>query len=115
MIKPRVRTLDVRRVKVAEKKADPFYLSPEWRALVEELIVERFGSRANARCEDPQCRSPRRRGIRVYGDHVQELRDGGAALDPGNVLFRCGACHTRKTARARAARIAADPRGEVDP
>ena len=69
------------------------------------LIIQRFGSRANAHCEDPECRQPHRRGIRVFGDHIQERRDGGADFDPANVLCRCGSCHTRKTAEQRAARM----------
>jgi len=106
MLTGRVATLDVRIAKPPPKKADPFYLSPEWRALLARLMVERFGSPANARCEDPLCKSPGRRGVRLFGDHVHELKDGGAPLDPHNVLFRCGSCHTRKTAEARAVRNA---------
>lgn len=86
------------------KQADSFYTSPEWRALMEAIIRERFGSRDNARCEDPQCRTPYRRGIRIFGDHIREVKDGGALLDKANVLCRCGACHSRKTAEQRAAR-----------
>src|SRR5690348_2732457 len=43
------------RAKVAlpAKKADPFYLSPEWRALMAAIIKARFGGPENARCEDP--------------------------------------------------------------
>lgn len=95
------------RAKVAlpAKVADPFYLSMEWRTLVERLKIERFGSAKNARCQDHQCRSPERRGIRVFGDHVRELKDDGAKLDPHNVLFRCGSCHTRVTAERRATRL----------
>lgn len=81
-----------RAIKVEQpaKKADSFYLSPEWRTFMDALIIERFGSRANARCEDPECKQPRRRGIRIFGDHVKELKDGGAPLDKRNVLCRCG-------------------------
>lgn len=92
------------KMKAAAKLADPFYLSPEWRALMDSIIVERFGSRERARCEDPDCKAPHRRGIRIFGDHIKELRDGGAMLDRGNVLCRCGSCHSLKTAAARAAR-----------
>lgn len=94
------------RVKVRhpDKVVQPFYLTPEWRALMDAIIAERFGSKANARCEDPECRQPYRRGIRIFGDHVREVRDGGALLDKGNILCRCGSCHTRKTAAERAKR-----------
>src|SRR5690554_95167 len=87
------------------KRADSFYLSPEWRALVDGEMIRRFGSKANARCEDAACKSPHRRGIRLFGDHIHERKDGGAPLDPANVMFRCGSCHSRKTAEARAARL----------
>lgn len=107
----RVAAADFRRVRPAPKTADSFYLSPEWRAFVEALIVERFGSKANARCEDKQCRHPHRLGIRVFGDHIVELKDDGPALSKANILFRCGACHTRKTAEQRARRLAQPPAG----
>jgi hypothetical protein len=42
----------------------------------------------------------------VFGDHIVELRDGGAPLDPANVLLRCGRCHTTKTVAERARRTA---------
>ena len=93
------------KVRQPEKRAVPFYLSPEWRGLVDREMERRFGGRAKARCQDPECRSPWRRGIRLFGDHVVELKDGGAALDPNNIVFRCGACHSRKTAEARAVRF----------
>jgi hypothetical protein len=67
-----------------------------------EIIAER-----GRRCEDTDHDPSRPRiGVRLFGDHIRELQDGGAALDKRNVLLRCGACHTRKTARARAARMA---------
>ncbi len=43
--------------------------------------------------------------VRVFGDHIVELKDGGAPLDKANVMLRCGRCHTRKTIKARAARM----------
>src|SRR5258705_10909171 len=78
------------------KTADPVYASREWRALI-AAIIERRGRR----CEDPKCKTPGRTGMRVFGDHVVELKDGGALLDPGNVLLRCGSCPTRKTNERR--------------
>jgi 5-methylcytosine-specific restriction enzyme A len=96
----RVKSVDLRSAKPPAKVAAPFYLSTEWRALMKRLIAER--GRA---CQDPRCKAPHRRGIRVFGDHIVELQDGGAPLDPDNVLLRCGSCHTRKTAAARAERM----------
>jgi len=42
--------------------------------------------------------------IAFYTD-VVELRDGGAPLDPANVLLLCRPCHARKTNRARDERL----------
>jgi 5-methylcytosine-specific restriction enzyme A len=97
---PRIRLLEQRTALPPEKTVDPFYISPDWRALMAEIIAER-----GRRCEDPQCQRTRPPS-RVFGDHIVELRDGGAPLDKRNVLLRCGSCHTRKTAEARVARTA---------
>src|SRR6266567_944519 len=102
---PRVAPLDLRTARPPAKRADAFYLSQEWRSFVEMLIVERFGDKRNARCQDPQCEQRQRRGIRLFGDHVKERKDGGALFNKSNVLFRCGACHTRKTNEHRARRM----------
>lgn len=93
------------KVSVPDKKVEPFYLTPAWRMLVDDLIKQRFGSRAHARCQDSQCKQPHRRGIRLFGDHIVERKDGGADLDPNNVIFRCGSCHSRKTAQERQHRL----------
>lgn len=93
------------KIRTPQKKAEPFYLSAEWRALMDRIIAERFGGRDKARCEDPACKMPWRRGIRIFGDHIKEAKDGGALLDPSNILCRCGSCHTRKTAEARGQRL----------
>lgn len=81
------------------KQADPFYVSPEWKAFRNALIKER-----GWRCEDPKCEAPRGPWKQIYGDHIVEIADGGAKLDRHNVLLRCGACHGRKTRDARAKR-----------
>lgn len=41
---------------------------------------------------------------RVMGDHIKELKDGGAPLDPNNIELLCIRCHNRKTHKARADR-----------
>ena len=97
MLKPLISTMDHRTVRPRDVPPAAFYQSREWRQLVDRLMVERFGSRANARCEDPGCETPSRVGIRVYGDHIWELKDGGPPLDPSNIVFRCGSCHGHKT------------------
>lgn len=66
--------------------------------------------RAGYRCEDPDhdARQPRGGpGVTVYADHIEERQDAPCkALDIRNGMCRCAACHTRKTHRARAERIA---------
>lgn len=99
---PRITATDTRALKPPPKVADPFYRSPEWRKLVTQIIADR-----GRRCQD--CgRTHDRQGqpIRIFGDHVKELRDGGKALDARNVRLLCGACHTRKTLAERARRMA---------
>lgn len=99
----RIRTLshrtgvaDTRTTKPAPKRADPFYLSPEWTQLRSTLIRTR-----GARCQD--CG---RTDGRLFADHVVELQDGGAALDPANVRLLCQSCHGTKTVAERAKRMA---------
>ena len=101
-IGPRVAVIDTRRAKPPPKTVDPHYLTPEHRAWAAE------GARlAGGRCQDPLCKTPHRTGIRLFADHVKELKDGGAPLDPNNRVMRCGSCHSRKTAEERAKRMAA--------
>lgn len=106
---PRLAEAELRRVLPEEKTAESFYTSPAWLGLLDELYIERFGGKHLARCEDPECRHPHRRGIRLFGDHIKERRDGGADLDKKNILFRCGSCHSRKTQRVRAERLSSRP------
>jgi len=95
MLQPRLAALDTRRVLPPPKRAAAFYLSPEWRALMAAITKAR-----GKRCQ--QCG---RTDCRLFGDHIVELKDGGAPLDPSNVMLRCGSCHTAKTARVRAERM----------
>jgi len=60
------------------KKADPFYFSPAWRALV--AFVER---RSGGRCEVPGCRL----AAKVV-DHVVARRNGGPD-HPSNLRHLC--------------------------
>lgn len=87
------------RVSLPPKVADPFYHSPEWLALLDEIYRERGRC-----CED--CGATR---VRLFGDHIVEIKDGGARLDKRNVRIRCGRCHARKTAMVRGQRA----RGQV--
>jgi len=101
-LQPSLRTVDVRAAAPAPKRADPFYESPEWRAFVAQLVEKR-----GRICEDPKCDGRTHRpGMRVFADHLIELEDGGAPLDERNVMLRCGASHSKKTAEERAKRMA---------
>lgn len=98
------------------KKAEPFYLSPEWRKLRDTLIAER-----GRRCEvcgktHEGDGSP----VRLVADHSHERRDGGSSLDKRNIKLLCtraggngtaglGGCNNRKTARAKRERLGAQP------
>lgn len=94
MLKPSITARDPRSVKVAPKEAEPFYYSAEW-------IKLRDQERAAARgiCRRPGCG---KRGFIV--DHIVEIKDGGAKLDPRNVELLCSPHHGAKTAAARARR-----------
>ncbi len=96
-LKPRVASLDQRTARPPPKTANRFYLSPEWRWLIAEIITQR-----GRRCEE--CG---RRNCRIFGDHIVELQDGGSALDAKNIQILCGSCHTTKTNAERAKRTAA--------
>ncbi len=91
----RVSMLEQRIAPVETKVAEPFYQSAAWRALIEEIKRER-----GSRCETCQ------KFCRVLGDHVKELKDGGAPLDKANVKLACWPCHTIKTNKVRAQRTA---------
>lgn len=79
------------------KTALPFYLTPEhraWRALVI--------ARAGGRCQGSDCGHE---GVRLFADHIVEIRDGGVRLDPANGQALCGSCHGLKTAAERRRRL----------
>jgi 5-methylcytosine-specific restriction enzyme A len=99
VVKPLV-PLAPRRIPLPPKKAESFYLSPEWRKLIAGLVLSR-----GRRCE--KCgafRNDHGEPIRLFGDHIIELKDGGALLDENNVKILCPKCHSAKTAQARARR-----------
>lgn len=98
---PRVEAKDLRRVPPPPKQAAAAYGTPEHQAWRAEVM-----RRARGRCQTQGCG---RSGVRLFADHIIELRDGGAALDPTNGQALCGACHTRKTAAARGARASDRP------
>lgn len=91
-----------RRVTALPKRADRFYQSKEWRSLVARLKRER-----GAYCR--RCGAGGR-GVRIIGDHIHEIKDGGAKLDERNIELLCSPCHNVKTAQERRRRVR---RGEV--
>lgn len=106
MLGPRLATADTRRVKPPPKQADQELLTPEHRAW-RKIVLER----ARYRCEDIDTETGQRctnasPAHRIYADHVEERRDGGALYDPQNGKARCAKHHTLKTNAARLARIA---------
>lgn len=104
---PRLAVADTRAIKREAKAALPFYLSPEWRALMKSIIKAR-----GRRCERPECRRSHDadgKAVRIFGDHIIELRDNGAPLDPTNIMLLCGTCHANKTVAARVARAGSSP------
>jgi 5-methylcytosine-specific restriction protein A len=94
LLRPRIARHNARIANPPQKKADPFYLSPEWRRLVVRLIAER-----GRRCQD--CGKT---GGWIEADHVHEIKDGGAKLDPANVRLLCRSCHATKTHAAKRVR-----------
>jgi 5-methylcytosine-specific restriction protein A len=99
-IRPRISAAKPR-LKPMPKRADQFYLSIPWRSLVSEIKQERGNY-----CET--CGTGGK-GARIIGDHIKELKDGGAPLDPKNIKLLCAKHHGIKTAQARARRA----RGET--
>lgn len=97
MLKPRVATIDTSIAALPTRIAEPFYTSRAWLDLMTALKRER-----GERCQD--CGRGR---TRIFGDHIVELKDGGAKLDRRNVRLRCGSCHTLKTNAERARRMRA--------
>ena len=85
-------------LKPPPKEVNAHYQSPEHKAW--RLAVMR---RAGWKCQHPGCGrgSPQHR---LFADHIIELKDGGAPLDPANGQALCGEHHTSKTVQARAAR-----------
>lgn len=100
--RPRIATADQRTAREPPKVAHDHYASPEHKAWRAAVIA-----RAGGRCQGAVCEKAHRTGYRLFADHITELRDGGAALDPANGMALCGACHTTKTIAARAKRMAA--------
>ena len=104
----RIGTLDTRTAKPPPKQADAHYLTPEHQAWRAEVI-----RRANGRCQHIDDRGKRCfktvPHVRLFADHIVEIKDGGARLDVNNGQALCGSHHTLKTAAERRRRQQTDP------
>ena len=96
-VRPMLRCADVSAARLPPKVADSLYSTPEFKAWRDAVI-----RRAGNRCESPRCG---RAGVRLFADHIHEVKDGGAKFDLANGMALCGACHSLKTARVRAERL----------
>jgi hypothetical protein len=112
-LRPSIAVADLRTARAPDKRAEPHYLTAEHRAWRAAVI-----SRAGGRCEavDDQgrrCWRSEANRHRMFADHIIELTDDGAPLDPTNGRCLCASHHTLKTNRERDARHAAQ-RGPPD-
>ncbi|MCW2195068.1 5-methylcytosine-specific restriction protein A [Bradyrhizobium elkanii] len=104
-LSPRVPTLDTRKVKPPEKRADPHYQTVEhqqWALKVKQ--------RAGWRCEHVEngvrCERSKARGDQMYADHIQDVRDRpDLARDLANGRCACNSHNTRAGIQARANRM----------
>jgi len=101
-IGPTLAPLDMRVAKLPPKTPDEIYTSPAWRGLVAAIKRER----GNACEECGRSHDDKGKALRIIGDHIKELKDGGAPFDRGNIKLMCLPCHNTKTAAERAKRLA---------
>ena len=97
LLRPKIREASLTKVKPRRTEgggARDFYQSPEWRALKASVIAER--GRVCEGIDVPAHGVPTTE--RLHCDHRIELADGGAKLDPANIVLLCVPCHNRKTA-----------------
>jgi 5-methylcytosine-specific restriction enzyme A len=103
-VAPAVKYANTNVVRLPLKIADPQYATPAFRAW-RALVVKR----ADHRCEatDPQGHRCTRAEPkhRMFADHIVEVRDGGALLDPSNGQCFCASHHELKTLAARKRRL----------
>lgn len=99
MLAPKVQNISTSAIKAVPKIKNSFYDSPAFRAWRTQ-VVARAGARCEAVDNGQRCTKawPQHR---MYADHVHELRDGGAALDPANGQCLCASHHEIKTHNVR--------------
>lgn len=79
-----------------EKKRDPFYGSQRW-----QKVRNRYAKK-NPLCEE--CEKNGRLVSMKVVDHIVDIKDGGAKLDPDNLQSLCSECHNRKIGKRRKGR-----------
>lgn len=87
------------RVKALPKRAEGFYLSPEWREYRARHRAWTIAQQGGVWCS--VCGS----GERLLLDHRHERKDGGADFPPFDQAdWYCTRCHNAKTAKAKGER-----------
>lgn len=104
-LRPRLATLDLRRVRGPDKEADDIYSTPEYRRWRQQ-VIDLAGNRCEAKLDTGKRCWRAEPAYRMFADHIIELKDGGAAFDTHNGQCLCGSHHVTKTNVARAARAA---------
>jgi len=71
----------------------PFLSSPQWRTM-RAIIIERDAGVCQEIVDGERCGKPANQV-----DHIVPRREGGALLDPDNLVLLCPSCHSKRTAR----------------
>ena len=76
-------------MRIRDKGAREFYISHEWKKLRRNFLIE------HPFCEE--CHRQGRLTKATVVDHIIPIRQGGPALDEGNLQALCASCHSRKS------------------
>lgn len=93
--RPRLTSIDTRVARPAPKAVDAWYETPEHKAWAKAVIASDGG----------KCRVCGSTDRPLYADHIIEIKDGGAKLDPSNGQCLCAKHHGIKTAAERVKRL----------
>lgn len=102
IVNTRLASIGGRRVATPPKQAQSLYHSAPYR-IWREAVIARAGRRCEEIVDGQRCRKGEPYH-RMFADHKIEVRDGGDLFDVANGQCLCGAHHTAKTMRAKAAR-----------
>jgi 5-methylcytosine-specific restriction endonuclease McrA len=95
VLRPCLKVVDSKTAHPEPRAYQPVYYSRAWCRLVAQLKLER----------GEHCQACGKHATYLEADHIVELKDGGAPLDPTNVRLLCRPCHARKTNQARDERL----------